>query len=208
MDEAGRGPAIGPMVVAAALFNEDDISNLLEMGVNDSKKLSQDRREELAEEIKDIALDYQYFIVSPRTIDQVVLNNRRLRKLNYLTTMIMAKIIRDLSPDVAYVDACDVIPERCKRQILRVLPYRPDLICEHNADVTYPATSSASILAKVKRDSIIEDLHREYGDFYSGYPSDEGTRAWLKSYFDEHREVPHFIRRSWLTVRKLLGEID
>jgi len=208
VDEAGRGPAIGPMVIAAVLFDEEDICRLIELGVNDSKRLSPDRREVLAAEIMDLAIDYRYSIVSPQTIDHVVFYNRRLRKLNYLTTMLMAKTIRDLSPDVAYVDACDVIPERCKRQILRVLQDRPELICEHKADEIYPITSSASILAKVKRDSIIEDLHGKYGDFNSGYPSDKKTRAWLKKYFDKHREVPPFIRKSWRTIRRIRGEID
>jgi ribonuclease HII len=117
--------------------------------------------------------------------------------------MAMASIIRNLKPDIAYIDACDVIEKRCSEQILRVLPWDLKIVCEHMADSTYPIVSAASILAKVRRDKLIEDLHAVYGDFNSGYCHDKKTIRWLKDYFKNHEEVPHFIRGSWVTIRRI-----
>lgn len=206
VDEAGRGCAIGPLVVAGILIEESGVDELRRMGVRDSKRLSPRRREALASEIEAVAR-YAYFYLQPRAIDRVVERNERLRKLNYLEAMAMARVIRDLRPDRAYVDAADVLPERFARQILRVLPEKPAMICEHRADVNYPVVSAASIIAKVRRDSIIAELRREHGDFGSGYCSDRRTISFLEAWFRREDRCPPFIRASWATVRRIRGLI-
>ena len=202
VDEAGRGCVIGPLVIAGVLFDDEVVGSLREIGVKDSKKLSAKKRVRLSSEIKDLALGYRFFELSPRTIDKVVFRNVPLRRLNYLETMAMASVIRDLKPEEAHVDPCDVDSERCIRQIKGVLSFDLEIKCEPRADAKYPATGAASILAKVQRDSRIEALRELHGDFNSGYPSDWNTQDFIRDYFSENRECPDFIRESWSTVQR------
>jgi ribonuclease HII len=119
--------------------------------------------------------------------------------------MAMAKTIRDIHPDRVFIDTADVLPDRFKGDILRVLGWEPDLICEKKADVRYPVVSAASILAKVRRDSFIAQLRDDHGDFGSGYPSDRKTVAYLESWFEGHSTPPPFVRASWKTVKRLVA---
>jgi ribonuclease HII len=205
VDEAGRGCAIGPLVVAGALFDADDVPRLAEMGVKDSKKLTPKKRQTLSEAIKEQALDYRLVELSPGTIDKVVNRGVPLRRLNYLETMVMARVIRELRPDSAYVDTCDVDHKRCGQQIQSVLPFRVDITCVPRADSTYTVTGAASILAKVRRDQLVAGLRELHGDFGSGYCSDPKTVEYIDAWFREGRESPPFMRASWATVRKYLG---
>jgi len=205
VDEAGRGCAIGPLVIAGVLIEESRVEELRRMGVRDSKMLSPRRREALAGEIEAAASRYTYFDIAPRAIDLVVDRKVKLRKLNYLEAMAMARVIRDLRPDQVYVDPSDVVPERFAGQILRVLPERPRMICEHHADANYPVVSAASILAKVRRDRLVAELRQEHGDFGSGYCSDRRTIAFLEAWFRERGWCPPFVRGSWATVKRIRG---
>jgi len=202
VDEAGRGCVIGPLVVAGAVFDGEDLPRLTEMGVRDSKVLTPKRRLALVDRIRDLALDVSYFELPPRVIDKVVFRGKPLRRLNYLETMAMAKVLRDLEPDTAYVDTCDVDHRRCAEQMIGVLPFEVDIVCEPRADATYPATGAASILAKVRRDHVVAGLRELHGDFNSGYPSDRKTSEFVEGWFMEHRECPPWMRASWATVRR------
>ena len=207
VDEAGRGPVIGPLVVCGVVFQKEELEELLELGVKESKALTPHKRENLSEEIINLSNGHEYFIIEPRTIDFVVSRNKIYRKLNYLTSIAMARIIDQLRPDTAYVDACDVLPQRCASDIKRVLSYEPCLVCEHKADVNYGVVSAASILAKIKRDQIVKELNDEYGFFNSGYASDRATIEYLKRYLNLQREVPTFVRGSWNTVKRMMKEL-
>jgi ribonuclease HII len=204
VDEAGRGCVIGPLVIAGVLFDDEVVGSLREIGVKDSKKLSAKKRVALSAEIKELALGYRFFELSPRTIDKVVFRNVPLRRLNYLETMAMAWIIRELKPSEAHVDPCDVVSERVASQIKGVLPFDLVIRCEPKADAKYPATGAASILAKVRRDFRIAALRELHGDFNSGYPSDWKTQNFIRDYFSENTDCPDFIRASWSTVRKYM----
>jgi ribonuclease HII len=203
VDDAGRGCVIGPLVIAGVLIDENKIIELRSMGVRDSKKLSSKKRETLAPNIKELATKCSYFELSPLVIDRVVERNRKLRKLNYLEAMAMARVIRDLRPQRVYVDPSDVIPERYAEQIIRVLPFRVEMVCEHHADEKYVVVSAASILAKVRRDRIVAELRIKHGDFGSGYPSDVKTITFLEAWFREREGCPQFIRSSWSTVKRI-----
>ena len=203
VDEAGRGSAIGPLVVAGVAFPEDELELLVELGVKDSKMLTAKRRESLAKEIESISSNISYFELQPHSIDVVVTRGLKLKKLNYLEAVAMARVIRELAPEKAYVDASDVDEERYGETILRLLPARPRLICEHKADSNYPVVSAASILAKVRRDALIATLRQEYGDFNSGYPCDERAILWLKNWYKEHRSWPSIVRLSWEPVKRI-----
>jgi ribonuclease HII len=203
VDEAGRGCFIGPLVVTGVSFEEEAIPKLVAMGVKDSKKLTAAKRESLAPRIEELAVGVRYFELQPRSIDTVVTRAVKLKKLNYLEATAMANVIRSLAPDEAYVDASDVDDERYGETILRLLRVKPRMICEHKADFNYPVVSAASILAKVRRDARIAALREEYGDFNSGYPSDEKAILWLRKWYAEHRSFPPVVRESWGPVKKM-----
>ncbi len=84
----------------------------------------------------------------------------------------MARLIRELHPDVAHVDPADVDNLRCAEQIQSVIRYKIDIKCEPRADAKYVATGAASIIAKMTRDQRIKELREKHGDFNSGYSSD------------------------------------
>lgn len=208
IDEAGRGCVIGPLVIAGALFENEVVDTLPEIGVKDSKKLSAKKRVTLFDEIKELALDYGFFELSPPVIDKVVFRNVPLRRLNYLETMAMAAVLRKLRPDEAHVDPCDVDSDRCARQIQSVILYPIDIKCEPRADAKYPSTGAASILAKVTRDERVKALRELYGDFNSGYPSDSKTQDFIRNYFENNSKCPDFIRGSWSTVKRHMKKSD
>jgi ribonuclease HII len=202
IDDAGRGCVIGPLVIAGAVFTLNGIKKLKSIGVKDSKLLSPKKREELRKKIEKTALEIEYLELQPEEIDKVVFRGRPLRKLNYLETMCMAKILRKITADIAYVDPTDVDHHRCARQMKSVIPHKIEIICEPKADRNYVTTGAASILAKVLRDNRIEELQEIHGDFGSGYPHDKKTVRFLESYIENNTEFPVFIRKSWYTIRK------
>jgi ribonuclease HII len=208
VDDAGRGSVVGPLVIAGILIKEEDLPKLIQLGVKDSKLLSPHRRETLAPEIKRIVEKYSVIKLSPEEIDNVVETGKKLYRLNRLEAQAMAKVIEMLKPDVAYVDASDVIEERFKEHILEYLPFKVKIISEHKADKTYPVVSAASIIAKVERDREIAELAKKYGDFGSGYPSDPRTVNFLQQCLEKWREYPIDIRRSWKPAKKAKSESD
>ncbi len=203
VDEAGRGSAIGPLVVAGASFPSESIGTLVELGVKDSKQLTVKRRLELAPQIEALATGVRYFDLQPRSIDSVVNRGVKLKRLNYLEATAMACVLRELDPEEAYVDASDVDEARYGEMILRLLPAKPKLVSEHKADSTYPVVSAASVLAKVRRDALVAALRVEYGDFNSGYPSDDRAIEWLETWYREHRGWPSIVRHSWAPVKRI-----
>lgn len=208
VDEAGRGCLIGPLIIAGLTITKNDVKKLMDIGVKDSKKISSKKRNELSIIITQIAKDVKYFSIEPKFIDIIVNRNQKLRKLNYLEAMGMARIISELNPSEAYVDAADVNSFRFANDILKVLPIKPKLICEHKADENYVIVGAASILAKVKRDSIISDIKKIYGDFNSGYPSDPKTIGWLKDWYSKYNSIPQQVRSSWLPVKKIVNDYN
>jgi len=204
VDEAGRGCAIGPLVVAAAVFKEETLPTLREIGVKDSKKVSAKKREKLVVEIKELAIDYRIFEIQPRVIDKVVFRSIPLRRLNYLETMVMAKLIRELKPDLVHMDPPDVDNQRCAEQLQSVIKYKMQVICEPKADQKYVSTGAASIIAKVRRDQRIRELRELHGDFNSGYSSDKKTQRFIEEYFSTNKECPDYMRASWSTVQKYM----
>jgi len=208
IDDAGRGPVIGPLIVAGGLIPDHQESQLTAIGVKDSKALSPRRRHGLAPQIQALAVKYTLVELSPQAIDDVVFRGQRLRKLNWLEAQAMATVIRRLRPEVAYVDASDVLARRFGDQIREALPFEVDVVSEHRADVTYPVVSAASILAKTRRDQAVAALRAVHGDLGSGYSSDPKTRRFLREWFQTRggEALPSFVRASWKTIRTLKAE--
>lgn len=154
VDEAGRGPLCGPVCCAAVILDPDDPIE----GVNDSKKLSEKRREALYEEIIRRALAYQVIFISPQEIDE--------KNILWATMDGMTQAVAGLDPrpDYALIDG-----NRCP----------PDLVCPSQSVVKGDATSAsiaaASILAKVSRDRYMKELDKQYPQYqlakHKGYPT-------------------------------------
>ncbi len=206
VDEAGRGCVIGPLVVAGVLIKEEKLPDLKRLGVKDSKLLSAKKREALAVEIAGLAEKHVIAKLAPVEIDRAVESRRKLHKLNRLEAQTMANIIEALKPDVAFVDAADVVEERFKNHIQEGLSFKAKIVAEHKADKTYPVVSAASIIAKVERDREIAVLTGAHGDFGSGYLADPRTMQFLKQWLQAHGEYPDCVRKSWKPAKQLKAE--
>ena len=142
----------------------------------------------------------------PIEIDIVVNTGRKLHKLNRLEAQTMAKVIEVLRPELAYVDASDVLADRYKEHIAEKIPFKVKIISEHKADIKYPIVSAASIIAKVERDKAISELQEKYGNLGSGYPADQKTIDFLKRWINRYKTYPDFVRKSWKTAKRLKNE--
>ena len=199
VDEAGRGPVLGPMVVAAVAMEDD--TPLRQMQVRDSKKLTPARREELAAKINECCR-VEFQVVDHNEIDA----RGTKMSLNELEAVVFASLIDRLRADVVYVDACDVNEEHFRKMVGGRLSYRPNIICEHKADDTYPIVSAASIIAKTNRDRIISEIQAEIGqDIGSGYASDPTTIQFLQKWIKEKGDLPPYTRRSWATAKEAMS---
>lgn len=204
IDEAGRGPVIGPLILCGVCFEESQLPFLKKIGVRDSKKLSPKRRKELAKTIKDNCLSFEIIKVSAKEIDKRETDKITLNRLEELK---MADIINKLKPDVIYIDAADVIEERFGKSIERSLDYHPNkIISKHRADDIFPIVSAASIIAKDTRDDVIDKFKAKYGNIGSGYPSDKRTTDFLRNWIKKNKNFPPFVRISWETTKKILDQ--
>jgi ribonuclease HII len=194
IDEAGRGPVLGNLVVAGFLCREEDTETLKSMGVRDSKQVDPGTRTKLYAELTS-KFEYHVVEVTPVEIDA--------HNLNRLEAAKFAEVINALKPKTAYVDCADVSPLNFKNHINADVDFECSLVVEHKADERHHVVSAASIIAKVTRDNHIENLKKEHGDIGSGYPSDPKTIAFIEGYFKEHRSFPHFARKKWKTLDRL-----
>lgn len=202
VDEAGRGPVIGPMVIAGVVIDENKQDALVEWGVRDSKQLSHRQRERLEQIIRKVALQIEVLEISPKEIDT---QRRKNKSLNMLETQWMAQILQRLKWDVAYVDAADVNAGRYGGFIQAQLSSKLPIVSEHGADATYPIVGAASIIAKVRRDQEITKLHKSFGDFGSGYPNDPKTIRFLKDWLTKNDSFPEIVRLTWETASRMLA---
>lgn len=155
MDEVGRGPLAGPVCVACVIMPLDDIID----GVDDSKKVSEKKRKELSEKIKQKAICYSIQMVDEQTID----------KINILeaTKLCMKKAVETMSvkPDIVLVDAISNLDVSVKiRGIIK-------------GDALSYSIGAASILAKVERDEYISKLSQEYPEYQFEKNKGYGTKA-------------------------------
>jgi ribonuclease HII len=206
VDEAGRGCVIGPLVVAGVVMKAENLPLLTKLGVKDSKLLTPKKRDTLYPEIIRLTEKFQTIQVPPCEIDKAVASARKLHKLNRLEALTMARVIEDLMPDEAYVDAADTLEYRFRNHIKECLKIKTRIISKHKADRIYPVVSAASIIAKVERDREIANLKLSYGDFGSGYLTDKKTACFLKQLLKNNDEYPSFVRKSWKPARRMKDE--
>lgn len=199
VDEAGRGPVMGPLVVAGVAI-ESDVP-LRQLNCRDSKKLSPERREALAPEIEKVA-QFHLIVIPAERIDVM----RAEMSLNDFEAKLFAEVIEKLHPETAYVDAADVDEIEFKKSVRRELAFDVEIVSQHNADELFPVVSAASILAKVCRDREMRQIEGALGrTIGSGYASDSDTIAFLEAWIREHGSLPPHTRASWDTARRLLA---
>jgi ribonuclease HII len=204
IDEAGRGPMIGPMVVCGVLVRDDRLDDIIGLGVRDSKTLSAKKREGHAKVIKKIADKIVLETISASEID----NLRKRMTLNEIEVRAFVSIVKKLRPQEVYMDAADVNAERFGETIANrsgLSKTQCRFVSEHKADVKYPIVSAASIIAKVERDRVIRLFHEDYGDFGSGYPSDPKTVQSVQEWASKGN-LPNIVRMSWESVVRIMND--
>ena len=209
VDEAGKGPVLGPMVISAIACENED--KLRDIGVRDSKALTQKKRKE----IYDILIKqfpYHSIVLTASEIDALresMTMNVITAKSHALAIKKVAAITSDALSKEICLDACDVNEERYGRIISGYIGSSYTVVARHRADSIYPVVAAASIIAKVTRDTIIDDikgeLYDEWGDIGSGYPSDPKTVRFLKNYIEARHKAPYIARSSWATVKNMLA---
>ena len=206
IDEAGRGPVIGPMVICAFAIEKEKEVEIKKLGVKDSKLLSRKRREELYSKLMKLAADTKIKQVSPAEIDEL----RKSYSLNVIEQKIMLKLAKKITvkPDEIYIDAADVKEKRFGSVFETEFP-QTKVISKHKADKIYPVVSAASIIAKVQRDKEIQKISKETGiDFGSGYTADPKTIKFLRDLFRKQNKFPPYVRESWDTAKKIKKEFS
>ncbi len=205
-DEAGRGPVLGPLVIAGVSFKEENLDALKALGVKDSKLLTEKQRENLFDKILDLAHDSHIINISAEEIDSrssIGLN------LNQLEALKISEIITALKPNTIYVDS-PVSPDGAKFTLMIQgfieNPVNTEIISEHKADTKHPEVAAASIIAKVTRDRAMKEIEKEIGTTIgSGYPADPETKKFLGSCEEneQYKIFCKYIRRTWATFKNM-----
>lgn len=210
VDEAGRGPVIGPLVVASFSISEDKLNQIESLEVKDSKKLSAKRRKELFSELINLSGNYFFRILNPTFLNdemkKYTLNEIELHAFKDAIIGLKVPIIR------AICDSCDVDTNRFSRNLKESLGDEfssCDVVASHKAEDKYPIVAAASILAKVKRDELIKKIEEDAGvSFGSGYPSDPKTISFLEDYYKFHNRFPDFVRTEWKTLANIKSSVS
>ncbi len=214
VDEAGRGPVLGPLVMVAIAVKEEDQKKLEWMGVKDSKLLSSSVREELFERIREVVHDFRIEVIEPDAIDLSL--TEESSNLNWLEAETSARLVSELQPDKIIIDCPSVnVPaytDYFANKLSEGVRANAELIVEHKADMNHIVVAGASVIAKVIRDRSVDGIKSEIGhDFGSGYCSDPKTRDFLENYHDKY---PQLFRKEWKSfknaeekkMQKTLGE--
>lgn len=205
IDEAGRGPVLGPLVVAGVATEDPDA--LWDLGCRDSKRLRPTQRERLARLLEDDpAVRIAVQVVEADELDAL----RAEHSLNTIELHRFQALAQTLGAPRVVVDAADVDAARFGARIAEILPDGTDVVSEHQADDRHATVAAASIIAKVTRDAAVADLGRRLErrlgmPLGSGYPSDPKTRAFLEAWHGRFGDLPEGTRRSWTTVQGYLG---
>lgn len=162
VDEAGRGPLAGPVYAAAVIFPKGIVID----GINDSKKLSEKKREELYDIIKETAIAYSIVSVGEKEIDEINILNAAMKAFKMSLDNLSQKA------DFALLDG-NRAPEMN-------IPYEAVV----KGDAKVQAIAAASILAKVERDRYICEMDKIYPEYgfakHKGYPTKEHKEAVAK----------------------------
>lgn len=209
IDEAGRGPVLGPLVIGICSIPREKETLLIEAGVKDSKDLTPRKRRELETWFNETKKEHGWFgatvSLSAETVD-IALQNNGLNWLEVDGFRRALEMIPNKENLHILADACDVNAERFTKRILSELDRWPwpesQMTSEHKADTRYPVVAMASILAKEERDRSINAMKERVGfNVGSGYPSDPHTKAALKDLVLQSG-IDVDVRWGWATVER------
>jgi ribonuclease HII len=205
IDDAGRGPVVGPMVLAGCLINGVVEKEFRRIGVRDSKQLTKKRRAYFENLIKEKAETFSLEIVHPSEIDG---RSKEGVNLNEVEARMASKIINKINKGNKKIKVVLDCPSPNRTKWRDSVRMKIDdlsnlkILCEHKADKNHVAVSAASILAKEEREREMATLRKKYGDAVgSGYPSDPKTKKFLESHGKKHKNKGIF-RKSWKTWKK------
>lgn len=213
IDEAGRGPVLGPLVIGICVVPEDAEPLLVSMGVKDSKDLSPKNRSQLESWFWEQSEREGWFgttvIIQAERIDRAL----QQQGLNWLGVEGFQEALQQIPHrhDLTIIaDACDVNAERFGQRITAGLegwPYpHSSMTSEHKADQHHPVVAMASILAKEERDRRMEMMSTRVGfNVGSGYPSDPTTKKALHALV-EQRGIDPDVRWGWATVERFWNQ--
>jgi ribonuclease HII len=210
IDEAGRGPLIGPLVICVAAIPENKESELKALGVKDSKLLTEAQRESILKELLKIT-HHELIIIQPSEIDDTLASPNT--NLNWLEADKGAALLNKLNVKLDdNISTCIIdCPSSNIKAFTDYVQKKVDsedikLIVEHKADLNHLIVGAASIFAKVTREKELEKIKKKLKiDFGSGYPSDPKTKAFVEKYH-ANKEYSHLFRKSWETYRKISRE--
>jgi len=205
IDDAGRGPVIGPMVLAGCLIDSETGDEFKKVGVRDSKQLTQKRREFLEGIIKEKSKAFEVVVLNPEEIDK---KNSEGLKLNELEGLAATEIINKINngkEKIKIIIDCPS-PNRTKWRNFIIMKIENlsnlEISCEHKADRNHVVVGAASILAKSERERQMNKLKKRYGkDMGSGYTSDPTTKKFLEKNIKNHNNKGIF-RKTWSTWKK------
>lgn len=218
MDEAGRGPVLGPMVYGISFCPISKKSILKDLGCADSKALTEEQRDEIFvnSNIKEYATEsigWAVDVISPNEISTSMLRRtkRSLNEVSMESAIALIKKALELEVNVAeiYVDTVGP-PEKYQAKLQAIFPDIKITVAK-KADSIYPIVSLASICAKVSRDHTLkvwtfrEGIEVPSDGFGSGYPGDPVTKRFLKN-FEPLFGYPRIVRFSWSTASNALDE--
>lgn len=202
VDEAGKGPVLGPMVLCGVVVEKKGLKDLKKLGVKDSKILNKKEREEVVEGIKNIVKDYSLVFISPEEIDRSI--NSMNSNFNLLELENTVDLLNGLSFEKAIIDCPSVNIEDYKNRLMKKVSGK-ELVVKHKAE-DHEAVAAASIIAKTNRDKIMEDFKsKENVECGSGYCSDPKTKEFIERFWNKE-EYRDFIRNSWSTVRRKIKD--
>ncbi|TSK18015.1 Ribonuclease H2 subunit A [Bagarius yarrelli] len=214
IDEAGRGPVLGPMVYGICFCPVSKKEGLKNLKVADSKTLSEAEREALFLKLDKAKsfVGWALQILSPNTISTSMLQRSKynLNALSHDAAIGLVQYALDCGVQLKEVFVDTVGPaEKYEEKLSQRFP-GVNVTVRPKADSLFPVVSAASICAKVARDHAVKgwkfaedlgDVDTEYG---SGYPNDPKTKSWLLKYLDPVFGYPQFVRFSWSTAQTLL----
>lgn len=207
IDEAGRGPTIGPMVMAAVAIDSKCAAALTRKGLRDSKAYgagddAHELRKELAAEVRARAIFVQTYEVEVEELDKRVIKN----ELNVLEREIATRLI-EAAP------SCDKIIADGKRMFSQLAQRFDSFISMDKAEDAHASVAAASVVAKVLRDERFHEIKRryepEFGPITGGGYSNDATRKWVRAYVEKYGKLPPEARLSWPYpfVADLLGHV-
>ncbi|MEK6953779.1 MAG: ribonuclease HII [Candidatus Micrarchaeota archaeon] len=219
VDEAGRGPVIGPLIICAYAIEGEKEPELKKEGVKDSKLLSGKERERIAK-----ILAHHPHEICEVPAEEITHYMKRNVSLNEMEAEKIAAAVLTLSIRLAkgaggfggqageviskiFVDSPDPIPKKFEVRIRKYLRGTPlektNIVSENKADFKYLCVGAASILAKSMRERRVADIAAEVGeDFGTGYPSDEKTVEFLKKHYKDGN-LQKYIRHGWATMKNI-----